>query len=512
MKRIVTPSEMQEIDRKTIQEYKIAGEILMERAGQAVFKHIADTMPNITHKKVYVFCGKGNNGGDGFVVARCLKENGVEPRVFIAGDLQNIKMDARIHFNKMIAAGVEPVVVDHSYEFDVKIPEVIVDALLGTGARGALDNEMLKIVDKINQWREENGCYVVSVDIPSGLNGETGRVENEAVHAHATVTMGLPKTGLIFGNGRQYSGELHIADLGFPEELTGGGHCSLIEKTDIKRLLKPRKHDAYKYDFGKVLVIAGSRGMSGAAWLTAKSALRIGAGIVKAAIPEGVAHVIENTLPEAMALRMEETGEGALARNNLDRLLDYMRWADVVALGPGISQNSETMELLKEFIKSLERPAVIDADAIIAVAGEFELVSSIPSEIVFTPHLGEFAAFSQALKDKIMTDRVSQVRSLSKKLGKCILLKGSPTLISGRNDDIFVCAKGNPGMATAGSGDVLTGIIAGLIAQGLPAIEAAYAGAFIHGTAGDLAKESKTEMGLIASDIIDFIPEALKAI
>jgi NAD(P)H-hydrate epimerase len=317
---------------------------------------------------------------------------------------------------------------------------------------------------------------------------------------------------MIFGNGKQYTGTLWIADLGFPDELLTGGTCSLVEGNDVKRLLKPRKHDAYKYDFGKVLVIAGSRGMSGAAWLTAKSALRIGAGLVKAAIPEGVAHVIENSLPEAMTLRMEETDEGALARNNLDRLHEYLRWADVVALGPGISQNAETVELIKEFVKSLDRPAVIDADALIALTGEFDLITSVPSEIVFTPHLGEFAAFSQMLKDKVMTDRVSQVLSLSKKLGKCILLKGSPTLISDRNDHIYVSSMGNPGMATAGSGDVLTGIIAGLIAQGLSVNEAAYAGAFIHGLAGDLATESKTEMGLIASDIMDFIPEALKAL
>ncbi len=512
MKRIVTPTEMQEIDRRTIQDHKIPGELLMERAGQEVFRHLRESLSNLKDKVIYVFCGRGNNGGDGFVVARCLREHGAQPEVFVTGNLQDIKMDARIHFNKMIAAGIDPVFVSRQTEFDKDAPDVIVDALLGTGSRGALEDDMLMLVCKINEWRQSHGSYIVAIDIPSGLNGETGEYENAAVCANSTVTMGLPKTGLLFGKGRQYAGQLHIADLGFPKLLTEGGSCTLVERADIKRLLKPRRHDAYKYEFGKVLVVAGSRGMSGAAWLTGKSALRIGAGLVKVAMPAGVAHVLENSLPEAMTLHMEETPEGTLAYKNFERLSEYIQWADVVALGPGLSQNHETIELVKSLCKNLNRPAVIDADAIIALAGEFEMIAAATSDLVLTPHLGEFAAFSQVLKDKILTDRVSQVRSMSKKIKKCILFKGSPTLISGSSGHVYVCNKGNPGMATAGSGDVLTGAIVGLMAQGLAVEEAAYAGAYIHGMAGDMVSLSKTEMGLIASDIIEHIPEALKQI
>ena len=503
---------MQDIDRRTIHEFKIAGEVLMENAGNAVFTTITDTYKDFQQKSIFVFCGKGNNGGDGFVIARLLKENGAAPKIFIIGALDDIKMDARIHFNKLIAAGVEPVFFSEDFDLSQFEPDIIIDALLGTGTRGPLEKDLLKAVEAINRWKEESGSHVIAVDIPSGLNGETGRVENTAVHADITVTIGLPKTGLLFGNGRQFTGTLHVADIGFPDSLTADDKFALVEKTDIKKLFKPRKHDAYKYDFGKILVIAGSRGMSGASFLTAKAALRIGAGLVKVAIPKNVAHVIENALPEAMTLRMEETADGTLALENRTALFDYMDWADVIALGPGISQQSETLELVLELVKKLERPSVIDADAIIALAGQFDLIRSVRSEIVFTPHLGEFAAFSQTLKDKILLDRVSQLKLFSRKLNKTILLKGSPTVVAGSHERIYVNPTGNPGMATAGSGDVLTGIIAGLLGQGLSSEEAAYAGAYIHGFSGDLAKNKNTEMGLIASDIIDHIPGALASI
>lgn len=512
MKKIVTPHEMQEIDRRTIQDYKITGETLMECAGAAVFAYIAESVPDSKKKNIYVFCGKGNNGGDGFVIARYLKENGAAPKVFVIGSLQDVKMDARIHFNKMIGSGIEPCFLSPGYEFSQDKPALIVDALLGTGTRGALDGEVLELVQRINRWREESDCYVVSVDIPSGLNGETGRVENAAVGAHATVTMGLPKAGLLLGQGKQYCGHLAVADIGFPDELTRGGKLNMIEKSDIKKLFSPRKHDAYKYDFGKVLVIAGSRGMSGAAFLTAKSALRSGSGLVKVAIPEGVAHVIENAIPEAMTLRMAETKAGSLAYSNKELLLQYLDWADVAAIGPGISQDDETVQLLLEIIPHLKKPTVMDADAITALAGKLDLIASVGAGMVFTPHVGEFALLAEIVKEKILTDRITHVRSLSRKLNKTVLLKGSPTLIAGSDERVFVSNTGNPGMATAGSGDVLTGIISAFWGQGMSSEEAAYAGAYVHGVAGDLAKGEKTEMGLIASDIIECIPRALTSI
>ena len=261
MKKIVTPQEMQEIDRRTIQDYKITGEILMECAGAAVFERIRVLFTEYTAKNIFVFCGKGNNGGDGFVIARYLKENGAAPKVFVTGSLEDVKMDARIHFNKLIAGGVQPIFISNMHDLGNEKPDIIVDALLGTGARGSLDGELLNLVEKINAWRNQQGCYVLSVDIPSGMNGETGRVENAAVKADATVTMGLPKSGLLFGDGKHYTGKLYVADIGFPDELTRGDKFVLIEKEDVRHLLKPRSHNAYKYDFGKVLIIAGSRGM-----------------------------------------------------------------------------------------------------------------------------------------------------------------------------------------------------------------------------------------------------------
>jgi hydroxyethylthiazole kinase-like uncharacterized protein yjeF len=512
MKQIVTPQQMQEIDQKTIQDFHISGEMLMENAGRAAFDFIKISVPEFQNKKIFIFCGKGSNGGDGLVIARHLKERGSIPSVFMVGSLNESKTEIRIAYNKLTAVGIQPSFFSEFSEalFDGQ-PDLVIDALLGTGATGALQDPLVKVVERINTWKDL-GSRVIAVDIPSGLNGENGKTENGAVRADTTVTIGLPKTGLLFGDGKRYTGHLHIADIGFPEKLLTGGDLQLVEKADVKRLLKPRRHDAYKYDFGKVLIIAGSKGMSGAAYLAAKSALRIGAGLVKVAMPASTIHVIENSLPEAMSAALEETEDKTLSVKAKDRLGECIDWCDVVAIGPGLSQHKETMALVGKICRKLNKPAVIDADAIIALAGEFKWIQNIESEIIFTPHVGEFSALTGISKDRILHDRIISTRNFSKQFNKTLLLKGCPTLIAGKGGKVFVTRTGNPGMATAGSGDVLTGVVVGLMAQGLTAEEAGFSGAFIHGLAGDWAASEKTELGLIASDIMDYLPAAVASI
>lgn len=506
MLKIVTPIEMQEIDRKTIHDYGISQESLMDRAGKAV----ADAIKFSGVPSVYVFCGKGNNGGDGFVAARYLKSAGLDPKVFALGSVQNMKMDILIPYNKMIAAGVQPVFIQSTTELPSESPDIVIDALLGTGTKGELESLLHELVTKINEWKAEFGSKVYAVDIPSGLEGESGKALEAAVMADTTITMGLPKKGLIFGEGRNYTGSLRVADLGFPHELTRGGDVLMIESRDIRKLLKPRPHDSYKYSFGKVLIIAGSREMTGAAMLTAKSALRSGAGLVKLVVPESLASIFQTALPEVMTIGVIETPEGSIAWDALEKLQGMVEWCNVLAIGPGLSQHEQTIKLVQEICRKLDKPAVIDADGIYALAGEFELVADIPADVIFTPHAGEFAMLSGVEKEKLVQDRITSVRTHARRLHKTILLKGSPTIIASATGPALINVTGNPGMATAGSGDVLTGIIAGLMAQGLDSEKAGYAGAFLHGLAGDLAKIDKTEEGVIAGDLIDYLPAALK--
>ncbi len=508
MKRIVTPAEMQEIDRKTIQEHGIAGEVLMEHAGQAVFDVIAKMYPGFAAMRIVVFCGKGNNGGDGFVIARMFRKAGAMPFVYILGSVQAMRPDSLVPYNKMIAAGIQPEFVDEErFTPETERPDLVIDALLGTGGKGELRGAIYQMIRTINEWRDD-GTQVIAVDIPSGLQGDSGKPGNMTVIAHHTVTMGLPKSGLLFGDGKNYTGQLHVADLGFPLELTVGGDAQLVETSDIRERLRPRRHDAHKHSFGKVLLVCGSRGMTGAAVLAARSAMRSGAGLVRVASVPSVTDIVRHTVPEAMTVDLDETSTGSLARSALPSILEQLEWADALGIGSGLTQNEETVALVKDVLAKLAAPAVVDADAILALAGAFEFIQNIRADVVFTPHAGEFAMLSGTVKEKLLADRPTFTKLAAKKLQKTILLKGSPTLVADTSGKIFVNPNGNPGMATAGSGDVLTGMIAALLGQGLKSVEAGFAGAFLHGLAGDLAVRVRSERGLIAGDLIEFIPGA----
>ncbi len=513
MKKIVTPQEMQEIDRKTIQAYGIPGETLMENAGRSVFEFLIRTVPDLPRKKTVIFCGKGNNGGDGFVIARMMIQSGIKPMIYMLGQIPDLKHDALLNFNKLITTGVPVQFLNQtSQDLSVTVPEVVIDAILGTGSKGDLDGLIYDVVQQINRWKQDHGTNVVAVDIPSGLNGETGLPGNTAVMADTTVTFGLPKQGLLFGEGKKFSGKLITADIGFPDALVSGGDRLLIENEDVRRLFKPRHPGAYKYQFGKVLVIAGSRGMTGSSFLAAKAALRSGAGMLKVAAPECVIRVIENRLPEALTSVLPETSPGSVSMKALDQLKALVSWSDSVAIGPGLSRHEETMGLICELMSGIDRPVVVDADAVIALSHCADSLRLNETPMVFTPHDGEFAALAGLDTAGIRENRIFHLVQTVRKLRKTILLKGSPTCIAGPNTPVMVTNTGNPGMATAGSGDVLTGMIAAFLAQGMTCEQAACAGAWIHGLAGDLAAAEITQIGMIAGDLIDYLPAAFKII
>jgi ADP-dependent NAD(P)H-hydrate dehydratase / NAD(P)H-hydrate epimerase len=513
MKRIVSPHDMQDIDRKAIQNYGIPGEKLMDNAGRAVYEFIIQHYSGLLDQGIYVFCGKGNNGGDGFVIARYLIQHGYQPEIFVCASIPDIKYDSLLNFNRLVATGNTIHFIENNLSLIPQdAPALVIDALLGTGNKGDLSGSFYEIVTLINRWKKNYKTRVISVDIPSGLNGETGYAGNIAVEADVTITMGLPKKGLIFGNGKVSTGQLVIADIGIPEALCGGGDMALVEKPDITLLLKPRPQDTYKYNFGKVAVIAGSKGMSGAALLTAQAIMRSGAGMLKVGTPGSISHVIENQLPEALPVTLAETDAGTISLKALDKIIELLSWCDVLALGPGISRHEETQQVVEEIIKCFPKPAVIDADAIFALSQKIELIRNSPANLVFTPHLGEFSTLTGIPVATIKENKIEILQQHAKRFKQTILLKGSPTLVASHTGTIKVSNTGNPGMATAGSGDVLTGIAAGLIAQDIPPEQAAWAGAYIHGLCGDLAKQEFNELSLMAGDLIHFLPKALKIV
>ena len=512
MERIVTARQIKNIDKRAIREIGMPGVVLMERAGVAAADEVMDILCRRGGSSVLIFCGKGNNGGDGFVAARELVNNSCEVSVYLFGNRGDVKGDA---LTNLIIAENSVIAIDYINDegwFDNVHPEgdVVIDALLGTGISGKVYGIIGKAIELINSLF----IPVVSVDVPSGLNSDTGQYEGNCVRAVKTVTMGLKKKGLVVSPGRELAGEVIAADIGFTNDVIEREGISLFlpDNEDIREMLPGRAVTCNKADCGKVLVISGSRGMTGAAALVSLGCMRVGAGLAVLGIPESLNPVMEEKLTEVMTFPLPETGEGTLSLKALELIIDKLEWADVVALGPGLSRNPETLELVIKLLPEINQPLVMDADALYAVSGRTDIFSAIKCDVIITPHEGEFSRLMGWNIDDILNDRIASVEKAVSMLNINVLLKGSPTLVSSPEGSTYVITPGNPGMATGGSGDVLTGVIAGLAAQGLSMEDAGAAGAYIHGMAGDIAKQDKGEMGLIAGDIMERIPRAVKSL
>lgn len=480
----------------------------MDSAGRAVFAQISSDIPDVLHRKIMVLCGRGNNGGDGFVVARCFAEAGSVPEVVVVCHESDLRGDALQHYHRLLLRGVRPIFLNESGDWSTRRPDVLIDALLGTGTKGDLEGLALDVVKTINSWKSE-GTVVVSVDIPSGLDGETGD-SREAIMADITVTMGLPKLGLLVREGKHYVGRLHVADIGFPPDLTDGGDVQLIEPRDVCSLFPRRYHHSHKYDFGRVLIVAGSRGMTGAAVLCARAALRSGAGMVRVAMPESVVHVIEHGVPEALTMGLPETTAGSISSEAAMKLQEHLNWCEVLAIGPGLSRHPETLQAVQDILLECKKPAVVDADGLMAWSLSAELTRGRGFPTVITPHTGEFKVLAGMPKGATIGNRLEASQSFVRRTRVTLLLKGSPTVVTDSSGRSYITNTGNPGMATPGSGDVLTGMISAFLGQGLTVEQAAYGAAYLHGLAGDLAREVQSEPGLLAGDLIDWIPAAFR--
>jgi NAD(P)H-hydrate epimerase len=389
--------------------------------------------------------------------------------------------------------------------------DILVDALLGTGLASTVTGRYAETIDSIN----ETGRPVVAVDLPSGLHADTGTILGRAIRASLTVTFGLPKLGLYQNCGIDLAGEVAIADIGIPSAYIDAimSRTSLITEQVVRSYLPRRQPSSHKGTFGHAGIIAGSVGKTGAAAMAARAALRVGAGLVTVAIPASVNDILEAKLLEAMTAPMPETKARTISRTALDRLVAFMSARTAIAIGPGLSTHPETVELVQALTKQLDRPAVLDADALNALTGRTALLATCKTPPIITPHPGEMARLeTDATSQTVNSDRIGTASRFARERGLFVVLKGARTVVARPDGAVAICPTGNPGMATAGTGDVLTGMMVGLLAQGLPSWEAACAATYLHGAAGDLAAAGRGQSGMIAGDVIEEIPYALRLI
>ena len=511
--KIVTGSEMQTLDRRTIIEAHIPSAVLMERAGEGIVRHLEQHFGPTRGKTITILCGKGNNGGDGLVVARLLHRRHARIHVMLLTAITDLSRDTAAMYRRFVrVAGRSAIVRFRSADQARPLlasSDILIDALLGTGLSSVVTGIYREAIDLINSVEKP----VIAVDIPSGLQADTGAILGRAIRATLTVTCGLPKLGLYVDAGIDRAGIIRVVDIGIPSAYVDAieSHTLLLTRDSAFHALPERAPSSHKGTFGHAGIIAGSVGKTGAAALAARAALRVGAGLVTVATPSSVNDVLEAKLLEAMTMPLPETKARTLARSGLDRVLAFMQARTAIAIGPGLSTHPETVELVQSLMKHLDRPSVLDADALNAMTGRASLLTECKTPPILTPHPGEMARLEiDATPQTVNADRIGTARRFARERGVFIVLKGARTVVARPDGLVAICPTGNPGMATAGTGDVLTGMIVGLLAQRVPPWEAACAATYFHGSAGDLAAQHLGQPGMVASDLIAQIPYALQ--
>jgi NAD(P)H-hydrate epimerase len=508
MIKIVSNEQMRAMDAQTIDTLGVPGMVLMENAGRQTYEYIIEFIAelNLTGR-IDIYCGKGNNGGDGYVIARHFYNNGYPVKIISIGDPENLKGDARTNYLICKNYNIPVDIINFKEKLQNNIsPAIIVDALLGTGIQGKVEGLFKNVIDFINSL----GIPVVSVDIPSGLNGDLPTVSGAVVRADLTVTMALPKRAHLFYPAKNYVGLLEIADISMPEDVKNSESVTLnqVEFSDLT--FPVLEDDAHKYTAGKLFILAGSPGMTGAAALTASAALRTGVGLVNVGIPQSLNSVLEIKITEGLSVPLAETTEGSVAKEALPGIKDRINWADAVVIGPGCGRSEETRETLRESIQyclETDTPTLIDADGLYALSEDIKLCARLNSGFLLTPHHGEFLRLTTNNKGKIQTEPWQFLWDYLKDKKCTVNLKGSPSMVGTPDGQIFINSTGNASLAKGGSGDVLAGIIGGLMARGLGPNEAAITGNYIHGEAADLLLSSQAAVSILPSDLIDILPE-----
>jgi len=508
--KIATAQQIRNIDRRAIREFGIPGPVLMENAASAIGAEMERFFDGLAGVRAGIICGKGNNGGDGLALARRLRIRGVPVRVALLAPFASYKGEAKVNLSILRKTDVE-IVPNASSAAIAEIidwSDILVDAMLGVGLSLPLKGNYALAAELMNMA----GRPVVAVDIPTGINADTGEVMGTAVRADLTVTMALPKRGLVLHPGASFSGRVRVADIGMPPEVVEKEkiRASMLDQGLAEGQMAERDRDAHKGDYGHLLVIAGSLGKAGAAVMAARGALRSGVGLVSVATPIGLVPLIQQQVFEAMCIPAGESVDGTLSIGSEEELVKVAEKMSACAIGPGLTTHYETVQVVKDLIQRITVPMVIDADGVNALAGNPGILFKAKAPVVLTPHPGEMARLVGTSPADVQRDRINIAQAFAEEYGVTLVLKGAGTVIATPQGEVFINTTGNPGMATGGTGDVLTGMIGSLLSQGYGPTQAACLAVYLHGLAGDLAAGEKGEAGMIAGDVIEKIPEAIK--
>ena len=522
---LLTADEMRRLDRATIEGGFVPGAELMERAGAGVVGAMEKRYGSPLGLRVLVLAGPGNNGGDGFVAARELRAHGAGVTVGVLGPLERVRGDARAHLERMQAAGLGAMALEDEADLARLVAghdqwDFALDAVLGTGARGEPEGLAAAAVQALREL-DERGTRVVAVDLPTGVNADTGAIARRTVRADLTVTFGAPKRGHFLYPGRAFAGALEIVDIGLVsgDADPAGFPFTLATEEEIALLLPQRDPRAHKGSVGRVLIAGGSPGLTGAVTLAARAATRSGAGYVQCAVPAGLNDIFEVKLTEEMTLPMPQGAGRTLAAAAAEVILKHAAGVDALVVGSGLSRDAGAVELARRLVAESPRPVVLDADGLNAFQDRTGLLSSARAAYspsapqgqartarVLTPHLGEMSRLTGLAPAELEARRMDSCRDWAMKWGCVLVLKGAPTVTAGPDGYATVNPTGNPGMATAGMGDVLTGVVAALLAQGLAPYDAARAAVYVHGLAADHCARSIGPVGFGAGDVAEALP------
>lgn len=510
--RVLNTQQMREADRQAIEAVGLPSAVLMENAGRQVVAAMESAFDALATMRVAVVCGRGNNGGDGFVVARVLLDRGVAARAVLIGSSSSLKGDARANFDALRALGVDVLEVADAgawelHGADVLDTDLIVDALVGTGLRSPLSGLTQTVVEDINAA----AAPVVAIDLPTGLSADTPDLIGPAVSATLTVTLGAPKLPLVLPPGEQVSGTLVVADIGIPAAVireVEGPWVELLTKDAMRALVPIRAQQSHKGDYGHALIVAGSPGKTGAGVLAARAALRSGAGLVTLATPASCVPLVAPHGPEFMTLALPEDADGCVSPSAAEIVLDFD--ADVLAIGPGLGRTEGVRRFVRALVEQTGAPLVLDADAVMAFAGEADrLIAPDGVDLILTPHPGEMAALVGLSAEDVQANRLAVARDFATTHRAHVILKGHRTLVAAADGQTYINLTGNPGMATAGSGDVLTGAVAAWLGQLMDAEAACRLAVYLHGLAGDLAEADEGQVALLAGDIVARLGDAV---
>lgn len=512
--KLVTGQEMKSLDQQVIDYYGVPGVVLMENAGLCAVEAIQDFLQGeLCSKRILIFAGKGNNGGDGFVIARHLVNAGADVKVYLICRPEDLQGDALVNYNILQRMQVKTYLLLSAKDLQradiaLSYADLAVDAIFGTGFRGTVSGMAADLIDLLNKSKTP----VLSVDIPSGLEADTGQIHGPCVKAELTVTFGFLKLGLCQEKAIPYVGRLWLGDISFPRKLYDDYAATkyLISRDLVSSWLPERDSNGHKGTFGHVLVIGGSEGMTGAVTLASTAALRSGAGMATAAVPKSLNQIMEIKTTEVMTKPLPETDDRTVSLEALPVLHTLAAKAEAVVIGPGMSRNPNTLNLVKEFLLKLNKPVVVDADGLTALSGPDDFIPRLSGPVILTPHPGEMARLTGLSIGEVQQDRLNIASACAQKWKATVVLKGAKTVVASAEGLLYLNASGNSGMGTAGSGDVLAGMLGGLLAQGMGPLQASVCAVFLHGVAGDEGVKRLGKMALTAGDLLDYLPRVLR--